>query len=255
LSVSHHSLELTGVAGDPTSAAHRLDPRAKVIGLTAATVVAVSAPLALWPVYVVCAAVPVSVAVAGRVPPAAIWKRARWVLPLVIAVALLVPLVRDGGAAYALGPLTVHQQGLEVLAMVAAKATIGILAAVVLATTTSFPDVLRALEAMRLPRVMVLIASLMYRYLFVIVEEVGRMRAALVARAYRPRSALRAGALGRVASALFLRTYERGERVHLAMLARGYRGRMPELEPLRFGGGDAAFVLAIVVALVGARIA
>ncbi len=59
------------------------------------------------------------------------------------------------------------------------------------------------------------------------------MRAALAARGYRPRHALQAAAIGRVATALFLRTYERGERVYLAMLARGYAGATPRLRRAR----------------------
>ena len=70
---------------------------------------------------------------------------------------------------------------------VAMKATIGTISAVLLGATTTFPAVLRGLEAMRVPKLLVLIAAFMYRYLFVIVEEAGRMRAALTARAYRPR--------------------------------------------------------------------
>ena len=83
-----------------------------------------------------------------------------------------------------------------------------------------------------MPRLFVLIAAFMYRYLFVIVEEVERMRTALASRAYRPRHALQAAAIGGAVDALFLRTYARGERVHLAMLARGYSGQMPQLTPL-----------------------
>ena len=52
----NHSLELTGLAGDPASPVHRLDPRAKIVGLVAVTLVAVSTPLAAWPVFVACAA-------------------------------------------------------------------------------------------------------------------------------------------------------------------------------------------------------
>jgi cobalt/nickel transport system permease protein len=68
------------------------------------------------------------------------------------------------------------------------------------------------------------------------------MRSALAARGYRPRSALGAGAAGRVATAMFLRTYGRGERVYLAMLARGYRGAIPRIAPLSFARVDAVFV-------------
>jgi cobalt/nickel transport system permease protein len=251
----NHSLELTGLAGDPASPVHRLDPRAKTVGLVAVTLVAVSTPIEAWPVYAACALVLAGVAAGARIKPREVWRRARFFLPLVVLAALFIPLVREGGATYALGPLTVHEAGLETFAAVAAKATIGTVSAVLLAATTTFPAVLRGLEALRAPRVLILIAAFMYRYLFVIVEEVGRMRAALAARAYRPRNALHAGALGRVATALFLRTYSRGERVYLAMLARGYGGRMPRLVPLAFGRTDVAFVVAVLGLLVPLRVA
>ena len=163
--------------------------------------------------------------------------------------------MRHGGETWALGPLTVHEQGLEVFGAVAIKAIIGTVSAVLLGATTTFPSVLRGLEAMRVPRLLVLIAAFMYRYLFVIVEEAGRMRAALTARAYRPRTALHAAALGRVATAMFLRTYSRGERVYQAMVARGYSGQMPQLTPLVLRRADAIFVVLVVAALVPLRVA
>jgi cobalt/nickel transport system permease protein len=249
-----HSLELTGPAGDPASAIHRLDPRAKIVGLLAVTLVAVSTPLAAWPAFAACAAVLVAVAIAARVPAREIWRRARLVLPLVLLVALFVPFVRSGGEAHELGPLTVHEEGLRTLASVAIKATLGTVSAVLLGAIASFPSVLRGLEALRVPRLLVLIAAFMYRYLFVIAEEAGRMRAALAARAYRPRTALQVAALGRMTTAMFLRTYGRGERVYRAMLARGYRGQMPELTPLVLGRADAAFVALVLIALVPLRI-
>jgi cobalt/nickel transport system permease protein len=142
-----------------------------------------------------------------------------------------------------------------VFAAVAVKATTGTLSAILLGATTTFPAVLRGLEAMRVPRLLVLVAAFMYRYLFVIVEEAGRMRAALSARAYRPRTALHAAALGRVATAMFLRTYSRGERVYQAMLARGYAGHMPQLNPLAWRRADAVFVSLVLAALVPLRLA
>jgi cobalt/nickel transport system permease protein len=252
--ISNHSLELTGLAGDPASPVHRLDPRAKIVGLVSVTVVAVTTPLEDWPVFAACAAVLAVVALGARVRVGELWRRARFVLPLVLLAGAFLPFVRHGGEEYALGPLTVHQQGLEVFATVAIKATIGTISAVLLGATTTFPSVLRGLEAMRVPHLLVLIASFMYRYLFVIVEETGRMRSALAARAYRPRTALQAGALGRMATAMFLRTYSRGERVYLAMLARGYDGRMPQLTPLVLRRADTLFVLGVVAALVPLRV-
>lgn len=249
-----HSLELTGLAGDPSSPIHRLDPRAKVVGLLSVTVVAVSAPLRLWPVYAVCAAVLAAYGAVARIGPRDVWRRVRVVLPFVLVLGALVPFVRDGGRAWAIGPLTAHQAGLEVCLAVSAKAIIGTLGAALLGTTTTFPQVLRALEALRAPRLFVLIAAFMYRYLFVIVEETGRMRSALVSRGYDPRHSLQAGPMGRMATAMFLRTYSRGERVYQAMLARGYDGAMPQLVPLSFGRVDVAFVTAVLAAVLSVRI-
>jgi cobalt/nickel transport system permease protein len=242
-----------GVAGDPASPIHRLDPRAKLIGLTGVTLVAVSTPLHAWPAWVACALALAAVALLGKVSARTLWTRARVVLPLVLFVAVFVPFVRKGGETIALGPLHVSEAGLATLAAVSAKAILGTLSAVLLGATTSFPDVLHALERLRAPRLLVLIAAFMYRYLFVIVEEVRRMRAALAARGYAPRHALQVAAIGRVATALFLRTYERAERVHLAMLARGWSQNMPRLDVLAYRRADALFLGALAMPLLAVR--
>lgn len=248
------ALDLAGQAGDRDSRVHALDPRAKIVALGLVTLVAISTPLAAWPVYVACATALAGVAAAASVPATAIWRRARVVLPLIVFVAIFVPFVRAGGRSFELGPVSVSEAGLTVFAAVTIKATIGTLSAVLLATTTSFPTLLRGLERMRVPRLLTLIAAFTYRYLFVIVEEAARMRAALRARAYRPRHALAAGAIGRLVAALFLRSYARGERVYLAMTARGFTGSMPAAAPLRFLRSDAAFVVLVGAPLLGLRV-
>ncbi len=242
-----------GVAGNPESPIHRLDPRAKLIGLTGVTLVAVTTPLRAWPAWVACALVLAAVALLAQVGPRTLWTRARVVLPLVLFVAIFVPFVRKGGATIDVGPLQVSEAGLAVLAAVSAKAMLGTLSAVLLGATTSFPDVLHALERLKAPRLLVLIAAFMYRYLFVIVDEVRRMRAALAARGYAPRHALQVQAIGRVATALFLRTYERAERVHLAMLARGWNQAMPRLDVLSFRRTDTLFLVALATPLIATR--
>jgi cobalt/nickel transport system permease protein len=196
--MSAASLHAIGLAGDPASPVHRLDPRAKLVGLAGITVVGVSTPPRLWPVLVACA--------------------------------------------------------LTTFAGVTSKATIGTVSAVLLGATTTFPDVLHGLERMRAPRLLTLIAAFMYRYLFVITGEARRMRVALAARGYRPRTALQAAAIGRVATALFLRTFERGERVYVAMLARGYNGSTPRLRELALGRADVVFVAALATVLLPLRV-
>jgi cobalt/nickel transport system permease protein len=247
------SLHATGVAGDPASPVHRLDPRAKIAGLAGITLVGVSTPPRYWPVLAACALALAAIAAAARVGPGVIWSRAKVVLPLVVFVAVFVPFVR-GGETVDVGPLAMSRDGLTTFAAVSSKALIGTVSAVLLAATTSFPDVLHGLERMRAPRLLTLIAAFMYRYLFVIGGEARRMRVALAARGYRPRHALQAAAIGRVATALFLRAFERGERVYVAMLARGYAGATPRLRALAFARADVLFLTVLAAALVPLRV-
>lgn len=248
-----HAREHGGPAGDLTSPVHGLDPRAKIVGLVAVTAVGVSAPVSAWPVWIGCAAVLAAVAAVGRIPPAVVLRRAGIVLPLVLAAAILIPFAREGETAFSIGPFDASVQGLQTLLSVAVKAAIGTVSSVLLAATTSVPSIIRGLEAMRVPRLPILVATFMYRYLFVVADELGRMRSALASRAYRPRHLLAIRPLGRMVAALFLRSYARGERVHTAMLARGFTGEMPRLEPLRPGRSDAVFVALVAVALLPLR--
>ncbi|ADB52709.1 cobalt ECF transporter T component CbiQ [Conexibacter woesei] len=250
-----HSLTLTGVAGDPGSAIHRLDPRAKLLAMLAITLAAVSTPLRAWPVFVACAAVLAATAIVARVGAGTVWRRARIVLPPVLLIAVLIPFMRPGGTTWSLGPLTVSEAGLAVFAALAAKAAIGTVGAVLLGATTSYPDVLRGLAGLRVPPLLTLVAGFMYRYLHVIAEELRRTRAALASRAFHPRRATDVAPLGRASAALFLRTHARGERVYLAMVARGYAGAMPELEPLRLARRDVAAVGGVLALLVAVRVA
>jgi cobalt/nickel transport system permease protein len=71
----------------------------------------------------------------------------------------------------------------------------------------------------------------MIRYLEVIAGELRRNRIAMAARGYKSSWVAQARPLAMSAGAIFIRAFERGERVHQAMLARGFRGEMPALEP------------------------
>jgi len=248
------SLHRTGVAGDPASPIHRLDPRAKIVGLAGITVVGVSTPLHAWPAFAACLVALAAIAGLARVGPGIVWSRVRVILPLVVFVAAFVPFVR-GGPAVEVGPLSLSEAGLATFALVTAKAAIGAFSAVLLGATTSFSDILHGLERLRMPKLLTVIAAFMYRYVFVIVDEARRMRAALAARAYRPRHLGQVAAIGRLVTALFLRSYERGERVYLAMLARGYGGTMPRLAVLVFGRADVVFLAALALTLIPLRVA
>jgi cobalt/nickel transport system permease protein len=226
------------------------DPRLKLAGTVGLTVLAVSCGVEQWPVWALCLALLCVAAAGARVRPGVLWRRVQLVLPLVLFVAAFTPFVREGETVWSLGPLSVSDAGLQTFIEVSAKALIGTLGAALLAATTPVPDLLRALRWYRVPRTFVLIAQVMWRYLAVIGDEVRRTRTALVARGFRPRHALQAGAAGQAAGALFLRAHARGERVHLAMLARGGRGG--ELPAAALPGVARADVLLVGTALAAA---
>ena len=106
------------------------------------------------------------------------------------------------------------------------------LASLTLAATTEDQQVLRGLQRLRMPDLIVQIMGFMIRYLDVVTAELGRMMTAMRSRGYDPRSPRHWPVLARSLGALFIRSYERGERVHLAMLSRGYTGTLPESAPV-----------------------
>jgi cobalt/nickel transport system permease protein len=108
-------------------------------------------------------------------------------------------------------------------------------------------------ERLKSPKIFVLIVSFMYRYSFVFADELRRMRRAMAARNYRARWLWNAPTLGYMLSALFLRSYSRGERVYVAMLSRGYEGTVRLMTGGRFRTTDALFLGALLLLVVSIR--
>ena len=125
--------------------------------------------------------------------------------------------------------LVVGLAGLCLLAGIAllVKGTLGVIASLTLAATTEPQDLLAGLERLRLPQQLVQIMAFMVRYLDVVTGEMQRMKVARESRGFSARNPRHWPVLARSAGALFIRSYERGERVHLAMLSRGYTGTLP----------------------------
>jgi len=137
-----------------------------------------------------------------------------------------------------------------------AKGTLGVVASILLAATTDARALLVGLQRLRLPNRLVEIAAFMVRYGDVVAGEMQRMRVARESRAFEARHLGHLRVVAQGAGALFVRTYERGERVHLAMLARGYAGAMPLVgaEPVGARGWLTAAALplsALIVAVAG----
>jgi len=165
---------------------------------------------------------------ASRVPPGYLLVRMVVELPFVVF-ALLMPFISTGPRV-AFGPWELSEAGLWGAWALLAKGTLGVAASLLLATTTEARAVVAGLHRLRLPPLLVQILSFMLRYTEVVAGEMTRMRIARESRGFVARGPRAWRVLGRSAGALFIRSYERGERVHLAMLSRGYAGRPPLLD-------------------------
>ena len=207
------------------SALHRAPAHLKVLALLAFMVVVVATPRDAYLAFAAYAVLLAAVIGASRVPPTYLLKRTVVELPFVVF-AVLLPFVATGPQTEVLG-LSVSQHGLEAGVALLIKGTLGVLASLTLAATTEPQDLLLGLERLRVPQQLVQIMAFMVRYLDVVTGEMQRMKVARESRGFSARNPRHWPVLARSAGALFIRSYERGERVHLAMLSRGYTGRMP----------------------------
>ncbi|GAA4372151.1 cobalt ECF transporter T component CbiQ [Nocardioides caricicola] len=207
------------------SVVHRAPAHLKILTLLAFMLVVVATPRDWYAAYAVYLGVIAVVVAISTVPPTYILKRTVVEVPFLVF-ALLLPFVAEGPKTEVLG-LTVSQHGLEAGVALVVKGTLGVLASLTLAATTEPQELLAGLERLRMPSQLVQIMSFMVRYLDVVTGEMQRMKVARESRGFTARNPRHWPILARSAGALFIRSYERGERVHLAMLSRGYTGRMP----------------------------
>ncbi len=207
------------------SVVHRAPAHLKLVGLVAFMLAVVATPSDLYAVFAGWTALLLIVVAASQVPPTYLARRMVVEVPFVVF-ALLLPFIATGPRTEFLG-LTVSEAGLVAAAGLLMKGTLGVLAALTLAATTEPDEVLRGLQRLRVPDPLVQIMGFMIRYLDVVTGEMGRMLTAMRSRGYDPRSPRHWPVLARSLGALFIRSYERGERVHLAMLSRGYTGTLP----------------------------
>jgi cobalt/nickel transport system permease protein len=236
---------------------HRLDPRVKFLAVLVFIIgVALTQPPAWW-AYGVFFILVTALALASRTSPGYLLKRSLIVEPFVFFVAVFVPFFRQGEvlAAVNLGSwhISIYREGTLIFFGIMIKAWLSIVALILLSATTRLPDLLRGLERLHLPRVMVMILSFMYRYIFVLVEEVGRLRTARDSRGYGGGTRRhRIRTVGMMVGTLFIRSYERGERIYHAMLSRGYDGRLRSLRRFAVNATDIVFLAgagAVVVAV------
>lgn len=203
---------------------HRAPAHLKVVGLVVFMLVVVATPRDAYAVHGLYALLLVGAVVLARVPASYLLPRMLVEVPFVVF-ALLVPFVATGPRTEVLG-LSLSEPGLVSAFALLAKGTLGVLAGLLLAATTEPTALLRGLERLRMPQQLIQIMGFMLRYLEVVTDEMRRMRIASASRGFTARNPRHWPVVAKSVGALFIRSFERGERVHQAMVSRGYTGRL-----------------------------
>jgi len=203
---------------------HDLHPASKLLAVLLFIIVVVLTPNTEYWTFGIYLSLVLSVLVISKLPVKRMAKRMVVEVPFVIF-ALMLPLFGREPDVEVFG-LSLSEAGLIAGFGILAKATLGVMASMILAATTPARDILNALAFVKLPNTLIQIASFMVRYSAVVLDELQRMKVARESRGFSARGIQHWRILAQSAGALFIRSYERGERVHLAMLSRGYRGTM-----------------------------
>jgi cobalt/nickel transport system permease protein len=209
------------------SVVHHLPAEVKIVCLLVFVLAVVATPReTFWP-FAIYAAIVVAVWALARIP-------ARWILPRMLieapflVLAVLLPFA-EGGERIEIAGLHPSVNGLWAAWGIVIKGTLGVAASLTVAATTSARELPSALSRLGVPAVVTSVLVLMIRYVDLLTAEASRMRTARISRGDAPSTLHQAGAIATGIGALFLRSYERGERVYLAMLSRGLDGRVPDL--------------------------
>jgi cobalt/nickel transport system permease protein len=223
---------------------HRLDAKAKVIVFFAFILVGVSSRPTSFALFGLLAMGLVAMTLVARLPLAHMLKKVLIILPFLFFVALSIPFMkRDGGDSIAFWGFSVSRTGLWILWNVLVKASLGVFSIILLYSTTTFPKLIKAMEQLHLPKVFTVLFSFMYRYSFILVDEVQRMKRARDSRCFGGTWLWQGKTIGHMVGTLFVRSYHRGERVYLAMIARGYDGTMRVMTSERFGKKEGVFLI------------
>lgn len=249
---THEHPHVTGFEGlasiaSPLSA---LDARAKLLGGLALILAFVTTP-PLRPVELgLVAALYLALMLIGALPIGRVFARSALVLPFAGTIALMAPLQASWGSLNVgglLGPQATV--GWVAAYAILSKAWLSTLTVVLVSATTPVPELLDGLRRLKVPDVMVMLLAFIYRYAGVIGAQLHSMRVAVASRAPGLGRVALVRLYGNLAGAMVVRAYERGERVHAAMLARGFDGTLPTGRTARFG---AAETLVVVCALLTA---
>lgn len=216
---------------------HALEARTKLIGFLALIIAALRIPAGKSGIFFAFFFITAILIGLSQIPLGYVLGRTLVIVPFVLTAAVAAPW--KGGFDHGW------------LSSLVMRSILCLMYLLILTNTTRFPELLRGLRNLGCPKVLVLNLGFLYRYLFVLTEEVLRMRQARACRGVgRAPLPAELKIIGSMLGTLLLRSFERAERMYQAMLSRGYTGEFPVIAPRSFTWRDVGFLSVLIVFIV-----
>jgi cobalt/nickel transport system permease protein len=232
---------------------HELPPHFKILSLLTFLIICVATPIENYWAFIGYGLLISTLLALAKLPVFTILKRATIEVPFLVF-ALLMPFFSKGERFEVL-TIEISRPGAIAAISIVTKGTIGVLTAILLSGTTPAREILRGFELLKMPSLLVQIMTFMLRYMNVITDELERMKVARLSRGFEERGIRDWKFIASTAGALFVRSYERGERVHTSMIARGYNGELPKTERPTITKSNQIFAAVIPLAAIAITIA
>ncbi len=230
-----------------------LDPRSKILSFLAIIFCMVLTPITRLKDFELYFLLIIILGFLSKVTPAQVLKKVLILIPFVLFIALFVPFLKEGHECCSIQilgwKLSITHEGIWTFLNIIIKSSLSILIMVIASATTPFPDFLKALGLLKTPPLLVMIMSFMYRYIFVLLDEAKRLMRARSLRSFGHHYKEQFHAVGYMIGVLFIRTFERSERIYHAMVVRGFSGEIPTIQRFRFSSMDFLFIIGIIISL------
>lgn len=172
--------------------------------------------------------------------------------PMIFLISMFVPFFPVGeDISHRIGFLSIYENGVQKFLLINIKAVLALFMSILITTTTDMMLLLKGMEKFRVPKLAIAIISFMYRFIFLLIDEVERMMLAFQSRYFRLPVLERLAVFANMIAVLFIRTFERGERIYLAMESRGFRGEVYTLTELNWKKTDSTALLIFLILLIG----
>ncbi len=232
-----------------------LDPRVKIVSIFGLVISIILTRNNYFTVFGLYGIITVCLVFLSRIPFLFILKKIVVIIPFVLIAALSIPFIKQGRVFWEYHlvalKLTLSYEGLYIFLSILIKAFLSIICMVLLTAGTKFTDLIKGFEALKFPKVILMIISFMYRYIFVVQDELMRMLRAKKSRSVKIPLWFNIRVLANMSGFLFIRAYERSEAVYFAMCSRGFNGRIQTIADMpRISKKDLIFLCVFVLILI-----